>query len=336
MTSVALPFTCCYVQSPLQTPPSLHSNSHDNTAGSTSLEHLTASLRQTLLSILAGIIPAIMLPFTNSHEQRNRPSRPRDRSIASVSSHLLCLFCHYQRLTTSQSILLHQPQVPSRSPISRRRASSSSSCSSHVSRLLSREVRSTAIKKACKEDLNSLFANLNGATPLVPSPHHSSTQRQEYPRTNESTAEGPDPTSTSHTVNDTIWLECQATIEALEVTLNGTFTLASDDSNLDFGDHLRTANKAFADSKTTIRKASKCMNYHWYREFAKRPSMFDAQVVLGQRIRKAYDAAMERKEMVLDALMDRQVELRDQQMDALLAEVDPEWFNQEEEHMEDA
>lgn len=53
--------------------------------------------------------------------------------------------------------------------------------------------------------------------------------------------------------------------------------------------------------------------------------MLQAQIQLGQRLREAHTDAMERKEKMLDQVMEGQVELGSLEMDDFLASVDPWW-----------
>lgn len=130
---------------------------------------------------------------------------------------------------------------------------------------------------------------------------------------------------TSYTLDDTEVLDCKSKIDKFEATLESTFTTPND-RHSDFGHDLRAAEQAHSDGKVATRKASRRMNHYWNLKIAKRVAMWEAQVSLGRRLRKAYGDAMERKEVLLDVLMDGQVELGSQEMDALLEEVDATWF----------
>lgn len=61
--------------------------------------------------------------------------------------------------------------------------------------------------------------------------------------------------------------------------------------------------------------------------------MLQAQIELGQRLRQAYEGAMERKERLLQHLTERQVELGSQEMVLLLANADQRWFTEQGQNM---
>lgn len=205
---------------------------------------------------------------------------------------------------------------------------SSSASAADVPRVFRPQSRSEKSKAACNVDLNScaFFANLN-ATTATATQEHSSAGLPASLKTQPVASQSSDLTSQPDTVDDHIWTDCKTDIDTLEATLNKTFK-PTDVHRFLFGDDLNTAEKAFKDAKAAIRRASKRLTYYWDREYqlAKLRPMLEAQILLGQRIRAAWAAAMERKEEVLDKILEDQVTMGSKEMDELLDSLDPSWF----------
>lgn len=178
-------------------------------------------------------------------------------------------------------------------PLRRTPASSGSrgsfSSASEVPRLFRRGAQSRSRKDAVKQDLNScaFFAGLRPtssasterarADTSLGSPEDAATDPENSPIG-----------AVSDGIDDPIWIECRAKIDAFEAILHGTFT-TSKIALLDDGEDTRTSEQAFHDAKATIRKASKRLSYHWDNEqqHDKLSLVLAEQISLGQRIREA-------------------------------------------------
>lgn len=113
----------------------------------------------------------------------------------------------------------------------------------------------------------------------------------------------------------------------MKATLASTFRPPGDKTVV-FSNDLHTAEQALRDGKKTIDKASKRLDGCWHREHQreKLPPMLDAQVMLGQNLRRIRREMEKRKEIILDKIVEEQAGLGSETMVKLLDEVDERWF----------
>ena len=281
-----------------------------------------------------------MLPFTDKAERRRRQDRARAGS--EVRLRFKQNIRRRQRPDVGadeQAPQRYQPRTPTALLFPHAVPRDDTPPSPKVPRLSKSAPSTQQSKDACKQDLRNcaFFAELDATTASSSQSQWDSPSRSIATSQNQSTQATTPPDSSlapkDDSIDDSVWNDCKERIPSLETTIDSTFQPPSTDSpTFIFGDEHRKAEATFDEAKATIHLASTRLSQHyWEHELPadKRAAMLQTQISFGQRIRRAWGEAMERREAWLDRLMEQQVELGSEEMEELLNGLDERWSDED-------